>query len=563
MRFALKISIRIAFAVITLAIGISSEVIAQYRAGIQGIVTDPQGAVVIGATVTLTNKETNRTLTTKSSEDGFYRFDRLPPGSYRISAELANFKKKFLENVEVKAEDVQGINLVLEPGNVDETVTISSQVTAQLARENASIDGSITTQEILRLPQTGRDPYELLRLTPGIFGLGARDAGGASVRLPNTPGPGGSNTSIFQVENQVPISANGQRLEANSFEIDGVSVNSQTWGGAAVVTPNQESVKEVRVVANSYSAEFGRNSGALIQVVSQNGTNQFHGSAFFKYNDPALNAFNRWGGASGGAARRVQNRFRQFGGSIGGPVYLPRFGQGGQSSWSGKDKLFFFFSFERLRNRTSNFGNQWVETPEFAQLLQTTRPGSLAAQLVNMPGMQPVVDNVIPGTCAGAHNSLNNTNCRVLADGRLDLGSPALAIALGQRVANRLGGGFDGIPDIQFSQITRPGNNTAQQFNGRVDFQATQKDLFALSFYYTPNDNLSTDTRGRASLQFLSGRRNTAGALLWNRTFSPTSLNEARFNVTRWFFDEFDSNPNLPWGIPYAEISEVLPTIGW
>src|SRR5206468_2774084 len=146
-------------------------------------------------------------------------------------------------------------------------------------------DRAITTREILRIPQSGRDPYELIRMTPGVFGDGARGGAGAAVNLPNTTGPGGSNSSIFQTENQVPISANGQRVSANSFQIDGVSVNSQTWGGAAVITPSQESVKELQVSSSSYSAEDGRNSGAVVKVVSQNGTNVFHGSLFYKYAD--------------------------------------------------------------------------------------------------------------------------------------------------------------------------------------------------------------------------------------------------------------------------------------
>ena len=127
-----------------------------------------------------------------------------------------------------------------------------------------------------------------LVLTPGVFGDGARGGNGGSVGFPNSPGPGGSNNSIFQTENQVPISANGQRVDANNFQIDGVSVNSQTNGGGAIITPSQESVKEVTISSSSYSAEDGRNSGAIIKVVSQNGTNDFHGSAFFKYNDPEL-----------------------------------------------------------------------------------------------------------------------------------------------------------------------------------------------------------------------------------------------------------------------------------
>jgi hypothetical protein len=535
---------------------------AQFRAGIQGAVTDGQGGAVVGATVTLISRETNRRQQTKSGGGGFYRFDRLAPGSYMITVEIAGFKKKVLEFVEVQAEEVQGVNIELEAGNLTDTITVSSQVTEQLKTESANIDRSITTEEILRLPQTGRDPYELARLTPGVFGLGMRDGNGGAVKLPNTSGPGGSNTSIFQTENQVPLSANGQRLQANNFEVDGVSVNSQGWGGAAVVTPNQESVKEVRVVASSYSAEYGRNTGALIQVVSQNGTNDFHGSAFFKYNDPSLNAFNQWGGPSGGLPKRVENRYRQWGGSIGGPVYFPRFGEGVPASWSGKDRLFFFFSFERLRNNTNSFENRWIETAEFRRLIQNERPGSLANQIVNFPGMAPSILSVIPNNCAVAHGSLvEGMNCRQLAGG-LDIGSPA-PVPPGDALLPSVGGGLDGIPDIQFAQVSRPVNNTAQQFNGRVDFQATSNDLIAFSFYHTPNDNLAANERGRPILELLSARRNTSGMLLWNRIFSPTLLNEARFNVTRWHFNEFDSNPDLPWGIPYTEVSDVIPPIGW
>lgn len=143
-----------------------------------------------------------------------------------------------------------------------------------------------------------------------------------------------------------------------------MSTNSLNHGGAAVITPNQEAVKEVRVLSSAFSAEYGRNSGAQILVVSQNGTNEFHGSAFFKYNIPGLNAFNKLGttiGNSGfGPPERVENRFRQFGGSFGRPLHLPRFGEGGPSYISGKNRLFFFFSYEGLREDATSFSNQFV-----------------------------------------------------------------------------------------------------------------------------------------------------------------------------------------------------------
>lgn len=127
------------------------------------------------------------------------------------------------------AEQTQGVNIALTPGAVTESVTVSAANAPAIQTENADVEGTLTTREAEGLPQIGRDPYELLRLAPGVFGLGARDGSGNSVGLPNTTGPGGSNKSIFQTENQVPISANGQRLSANNYMIDGVTVDSQNW----------------------------------------------------------------------------------------------------------------------------------------------------------------------------------------------------------------------------------------------------------------------------------------------------------------------------------------------
>src|SRR5215831_2810650 len=392
---------------------------AQFKAGIQGTVADASGAVIAGAKVTLVNKETGRKTEMTASSDGFYRFLSLAPGSYKLTVEREGFKKKELENITVSAEGVTSVDVALETGVVSETVTISSEAAAAIEKENANVSRAISTVEIRQLPQVGRDPYELLRLTPGVFGDGARAGNGNAVNLPNTTGPGGSKNSIFQTENQVQISANGQRLSANNFQIDGVSVNSFNWGGAALVTPNQESVKEIRVLANSYSAEDGRNSGAQIRVVSQNGTNDLHGSGFIKYNSPKLNEFNKYGGPKA-APVRVNNYLRQFGGSLGGPLPLPRFGQGGKATFGGKDKSFFFFSYEGLRNSSNNVGTSYVETAEFRQAVLQLRPNSVTARVLSAGGIEPRILRVLTPTC-GIYNN-DATRCRVVGNG-LDIGS--------------------------------------------------------------------------------------------------------------------------------------------
>src|SRR5712671_229489 len=309
---------------------------AQFKAGIQGTVTDTAGGLVPEAKVTLVNTETGKTQETTASNEGFYRLSGLAPAKYKLTVEKAGYKQKIFDNVTVDAEAVQGLDVQLEVGDVSATVTVTQETAQILETENANVDKAITTQEVRTLPQFGRDPYELARLTPGVFGDAARGGTGGAVNLPNTAGPGGSSRSIFQTENQPQISANGQRLTANNFQIDGTSVNSLTHGGAAVVTPNQESVKEVRIIANVYSAEYGRNSGAQVLTVSQNGTNTFHGSLFLKNNSPGLNAFNKYGGP-GVSGTRVNQHLNQFGGSIGGPILLPSFGEGGRSTYGSRD----------------------------------------------------------------------------------------------------------------------------------------------------------------------------------------------------------------------------------
>jgi hypothetical protein len=520
---------------------------AQFTASIGGTVKDSSGALISGANVTVTNNETGKTQQTVTGDEGFFRVSGLPPGTYTVSADAGGFKKKVIENLLLHAEETQGVTITLEAGQVSESVTVSATAndTAQIHTENANVDRAITTREILRIPQAGRDPYELIRMTPGVFGDGARGGAGQAVNLPNTTGPGGSNTSIFQVENQVPISANGQRVSANNFQIDGVSVNSLEHGGAAVVTPNQESVKEIQVLSSSYSAEDGRNTGAQIKVVSQNGTNEFHGSAVFKYNDPDFNAFNKFGGITGDPTRnapavRVNQLFRQFAGSLGGPII--------------RNKLFFFFSYEGLRNSSSNTVDAWVETPQFRQLVINQRGAGVTAKVFASPGIEPRIVSVLPADCSIFGNDPNR--CRVVAGG-LDIGS--LTGGLGQYVGNATGGGFDGSPDIQFVRLAVPTSTRPNQYNTRIDFNRGT-DQFAVSTYFTTHNDRAADAGGKsrpmADLAFKP--LTSAATVTWIRSISSTMLNEARANFTRFTFDQVSTNQNVNFGIPRIEV-EGLP----
>lgn len=520
---------------------------AQFKAGLQGTVTDSSGAVISGAQVTLLNTETGQVRKVNASDSGFYRFSALAPGTYTLTVEQEGFKQRVVSDVKINAEQLQGVNVVLEPGEITETVTVTAEP-EPLQTEDANIRKTLSTKEVLDLPQIGRDPYELARLTPGVFGTGARSSDGSGTLLPNTSGPGGSSNSIFATENRQPISANGQRVSSNDYQIDGSSVNSQTWGGGAVITPTQESVKEVQVTSSTYSAEDGRNSGAQIKVVTQNGTNQLHGSAFFKINDPSLNAYNKLPRDVGGGPARVEQKYKSFGGSVGGPII--------------KNRLFFFFAYEGLRNKSNNTYTSWAETQEFRDMVVASRPGTVTSAILGDPGIAPRIVSVLSGTCAELSGDVN-AGCQEVGNG-LDIGS--MTGMYGQYVqffntgGAPTGGGLDGIADIQKVLLANATDFKGNQFNTRIDWDITPKDQFTFSSYFVPSNATRSDTAGqsRPMGDITSKRLSYALGFIYRRTLSPTMINEARFNVTRWGYDETKSNPNANFGLPRIEIESLF-----
>ncbi|MCI0622463.1 MAG: TonB-dependent receptor [Acidobacteria bacterium] len=527
---------------VLVVVSLASFAQAQFRAGIQGVVTDPNDALVPDATVTLTSNETNVRRSTTTSESGVYTISGLAPGAYKLSVEKVGFSKKVLEDVRVSAEQMRSLNVELELGEITESITVSELMIPRIDSQSAIIGGTITAKEFERLPSFGRDPFKLLRLAPGVFGDGAQSAGGGGTSMPGVNrGGAGAADSIFGLENGPQIIANGTRQNSNNIQIDGVGVNSVSWAGSAVVTPNEESIKEIRVISNNYTAENGRNSGAQILVVSQNGTNEYHGSGFFKFHRPGLNAFQRWNGPGiPTPVQRDNNRFNQFGGSVGGPIV--------------KNKLFGFFSYEGLRNGARNSGNAWFETPQY---LQSAGPAnSLARRMLSFAGQTPISGGAISMTCAQV--GLVPTQCRDTANG-LDLGS-ALTTPLGTADPTwgqpgtpfGIGSGFDGIPDVMRIQTLTPSNTVNAQYNVRIDFHPTEKDMIAYSLYRVPTVTHSINGPARDLNRWNSERLSQSWTGIWTRTFSPTLLNEARFGASGWKFDDLESNPQEPWGLPVS-----------
>ena len=517
---------------------------AQYGASLQGTVTDKSGAVVPGANVTITDQATQVTRNTVTSDSGFYRIPALPPGHYTVLVEAKSFGKATTKDVEVVAETMRGLDVSLNPNAEQQTVDVSAEAVG-LETENANTDGTISTRQVERLPTYGRNPYDLLRLAPGVFGDASLSGSGKANWFPNSPGPGQNDQpGIFQNENFVQATANGQRASGNNFMIDGTSVNSLTWGGAAIITPNEESIQEITVVSSTYSAEDGRNSGAQVKVVSKSGTNNFHGSGFFKYDEPGLNAQNQWNGPNDTPTEKVNLKGREFGGSIGGPIV--------------KDKLFFFFSYEGGRINQTSYSNQWIETPQFDSALAAAYPNTLIGKMVSLPGNQPRIAGIIAQPDCSAALGQGYSACQVV-NGALDVGSPIGTYGTYAPVftAGSAGNGLDGIPDMEQALIALPSTSNGNQYNMRIDFNATSKDLLAFSGYFVPrNDTLATNS-GRPNEDLTFQPRNRYGAILWNHTFTPTLLNEFRVNGTRFFTDQYASNPNANWGLPYLQIEQI------
>jgi hypothetical protein len=531
---------------------------AQYRASLQGTVTDPQGAVVPGATVTLTDKETNRTLETVTNETGVYVFNALAARTYTLTVELAGFKKQVLDDVKVIAEQSNALNVKLELGQTNEVITVGAAAPL-IDTATGNMSGTVTAEHLQTLPSFGRDPLQLLQLAPGAFGDGARGAGGGTQNLPATTiGGSGASTGIFGTENGGQIVANGARTGENNYQIDGVGVTSVSWGGTTVITPNEDSIKEIKVVTNNYDAENGRYRGAQVQMISQNGTNQLHGSAFFKWDRPGLNAFQGYNGYGKAVTKNTQE-FNDIGGTVGGPIL--------------KDKLFGFFSYETIRRPESADTVQgWYQTPQY---MGTAAPaGSAAERFLTFPGSSPTGGTVLMGggdghTC-GDIGLIQGTNCNFIPGQGLDIGRP-LSLPLGTRdpsfagqFSPGLGGdgtgspaNLDGVPDLLWLVTGNPTKSTAQQYNVRVDFNATAKDLLAFSMYRVPQSSDSFNGSTREMNAFHHTQVNEAETILWNRVFSGSLLNEARANAAGWRWRDLDNNPDGPWGLPSTYIQNI------
>ena len=345
------------------AFGVSG--LAQSNKGtIVGSVKDPQGALVAGAKLTAIHTATGEVREATTDDNGTFTIPNLEPGKYRVSVDAAGFQSVVYEEVSVETGSRAPLDVTFTAiAGAQGSVTITAEG-ASLVESESSVRGDlITGRQVTELPISQRNFTLLAGLSPGVSRPGVSTLGGGGNFDSGGPGRGTESTRFRESGGSV-ISANGARVTNNNFSLDGVDNNESQFGQIAIF-PNPDSIAEFKVETSVPSAETGRAGGALISTTFKSGTNDYHGTAFEFYQGLVA------------SARPVYNKnpantnTHNFGGTIGGPIFLPKPGEGGRSLWSGRNKSFFFFSFNGQRNATPAFGSS--EAPVTVPTLRMRR----------------------------------------------------------------------------------------------------------------------------------------------------------------------------------------------
>lgn len=431
-----------------------ASVLAQSTATLQGTVTDPSGAIIPNAKVVVRSQAIGVDRTTQTDSDGNYQVAALPVGAYRVEAQAQGFQTQIANNISVEVGRTVVYDFHLTVGDVTQQVTVTAD-TSVVETATTSVSQVINQRTVQEIPLNGRHFVDLGLLIPGSV----------------TPPQNGFLTAPLRGQGSFAFNTAGNREDTVNFQINGVNLNDMVQN-QITFQPSINTVQEFKVDNSTFSAEYGRNSGAIVNIATRSGTNEFHGELFeFVRNDvlDARNFFN---------TTKPPFRRNQFGGNLGGPLNLPRFGEGGASTISGKDKTFFFFSYEGLRQRQGLTINSGV---------------------LNDAQRAAVIDPVV---------------------------KKLLDFIPRANFADSTGASFRG-------SATAPVN--IDQWTGDVSYNVTENDR--LHGYYA----IQRDMRGEPTLQgntipgFGDTRQSRRQIFTLNEThtFSPTLVNEARFGFNR------------------------------
>src|SRR5437867_11290351 len=282
---------------------------AQFASTLEGTVTDPSGGVVPGAAVTITNEATGVAQTGHTTTAGYYRFPALPGGIYTVRVAVQGFKTWNREHIRLESTQTRAVNVALEIGSAgSEEVTVTAE-TPLVETSQGRVSGLIEGAQIEDLPLIGRNFFNLVVLTPGVTG---KVTGGSQSYAQ-------SNADLYNNEFGVGMNANGARTESNNFMVDSATVSSSQRNGVANINPNAESVEEVRVLVNNFSAEYGRNGSVLVNVITKSGANDLHGSFGGYYTNDSMQSKNYFQNLVAGFKHPSYGR-KEFSWGLGGPI---------------------------------------------------------------------------------------------------------------------------------------------------------------------------------------------------------------------------------------------------
>ena len=406
---------------------------------LSGTVSDVKGDVIKGATVTVTNKATGVERTATTNDDGEYRLDLLPAGRYAVKVSSSGFGEVTSDNVELLVGQTNRLNFTMNPGVQTASVTVTEE-TELVNREKTDISLNITPRDVQDLPLNGRDLGNLAYLAPGAKPVDSYD-------------PTKRRISVFGI--------NGSSGRNVNVTVNGIDNKDNTVGGPVMQFP-LEAIQEFVISTSRFSAVNGRSEGAAVNVVTKSGSGDFHGSAFYFLRDKKLNASEVSPSDTSIKSKPPFNR-KQWGGSIGGPLYLPRFGEGG-ASHTGNHQTYFFFALERQNEVTSIP----VASDAFAELTLAQSIGAQPATVLPTPYKDWRVNARIDHT----FNSRNNLFVSYSDQSNLGLNDQAtnrVDLSQGNFTKNRLLLGNITLNSVLTSRVVNAVTIGYQYWNNLID----------------------------------------------------------------------------------------------
>ncbi|HEU5236112.1 MAG TPA: TonB-dependent receptor, partial [Pyrinomonadaceae bacterium] len=351
--------------VVVVLLFVGTTAVAQSTATLQGTVKDQKGDVVPGAKVTARNQGTGIERTTQTDSEGNYQLAALPVGNYSIQVEMQGFKRQLANNLTIEVGRTVVRDFAMEVGDLEQSVTVSAE-TPVIENATTSVGQVINQRTVQEIPLNGRHFVDLGLLLPGSV----------------TPPQNGFLTAPLRGQGSFGLNTAGGREDTVNFMINGVNLNDMVQN-QITFQPSINTVQEFKADNSTFSAEYGRNSGAIVNIATRSGGNEYHGELFEFLRNDALDARNFFNFCPPGFATcknqgKPPFKRNQFGANIGGPINLPHFGEGGSPfSYHGKNRSFFFFSYEGLRQR-QGLTLPTVTVPTDAQRAAVTDPAILS-----------------------------------------------------------------------------------------------------------------------------------------------------------------------------------------